>query len=42
MAAVKKLTVSGAEFLIRCGDVGSETILDHLAVIPGGVCMGQQ
>ncbi|HEY8750135.1 MAG TPA: YfcE family phosphodiesterase [Tepidisphaeraceae bacterium] len=30
-AAVKTLTANGAEFLIHCGDVGGEAILDYLA-----------
>jgi putative phosphoesterase len=39
-AAVKKLTANGAKFLIHCGDVGSETILDHLAGIPAAFVWG--
>jgi len=39
-AAVKTLTANGAEFLIHCGDVGSESILDYLAGIPSAFVWG--
>jgi hypothetical protein len=38
--AVRTLTANGAEFLIHCGDVGSETILDCLAGIPSAFVWG--
>src|SRR5438105_2985540 len=39
-AAVKMLEANGAEFLIHCGDVGSEMILDYLAGIPAAFVWG--
>ena len=39
-AAVKTLTANGAEFLVHCGDVGSEAILDHLAGIRAAFVWG--
>ena len=39
-AAVKTLTANGAEFLIHCGDVGSDPILDQLAGIPSAFVWG--
>jgi putative phosphoesterase len=38
--AVRTLTANGAEFLIHCGDVGSETILDYLAGTPSAFVWG--
>lgn len=38
--AVNMLVANGAEFLIHCGDVGSETMLDHLAGIPAAFVWG--
>src|SRR5581483_9050143 len=38
--AVRTLTANGAEFLIHCGDVGSESMLDHLAGIPSAFVWG--
>jgi len=39
-AAVRTLTANGAEFLIHCGDVGSEPVLDCLAGIPSAFVWG--
>jgi putative phosphoesterase len=39
-SAVQTLTANGAQFLIHCGDVGSETILDLLAGIPSAFVWG--
>jgi uncharacterized protein len=38
--AVKLLRGGGAGFLIHCGDVGSETMLDYLAGIPSAFVWG--
>lgn len=38
--AVKLLRQEGAEFLIHCGDVGSEPMLDYLAGIPSAFVWG--
>ena len=38
--AVRALREHGAEFLIHCGDVGGEHILDHLAGIPSAFVFG--
>lgn len=38
--AVRTLTANGAEFLIHCGDVGTEPILDHLAGAPSAFVWG--
>ena len=40
MAAVQLLVRGGAQFLIHCGDVGSEPILDHLAGVPAAFVFG--
>jgi putative phosphoesterase len=39
-AGVKRLAANGAEFLIHCGDVGSEIVLDHLAGVPAAFVWG--
>jgi putative phosphoesterase len=39
-AAVKTLSANGAEFLIHCGDLGSESILDYLAGLPAAFVWG--
>lgn len=39
-AAVKLLVNNGAEFLIHCGDVGSEAVLDQLAGHPSVFVFG--
>ena len=39
-AAVELLRGRGAEFLIHCGDVGSNEVLDALAGVPAGFVFG--
>lgn len=39
-AAVRLLRDGGAEFLVHCGDVGSQMMLDHLAGIPAAFVWG--
>ena len=39
-AAVEVLRSSGARFIIHCGDVGSEHILDYLAGLPSAFVWG--
>ena len=39
-AAVELLRQNGSEFLIHCGDVGSERILDYLAGLPAAFVWG--
>ena len=39
-AAVRLLQDRGAEFLIHCGDLGSEHVLDYLAVVPSAFVWG--
>jgi putative phosphoesterase len=39
-AAVQRLLANGAEFLIQCGDVGSERVLDHLAGVSAAFVWG--
>ena len=38
--AVRTLTANGAEYLIHCGDVGDENILDYLAGTPSAFVWG--
>ena len=38
--AVRTLTANGAEYLVHCGDVGAETILDYLAGTPAAFVWG--
>ena len=40
MLAVRALREAGAAFVIHCGDVGSERVLDHLAGIPSAFIFG--
>jgi len=39
-AAVQLLRGHGAQFYIHCGDVGGETVLDHLAGLPAAFIWG--
>ena len=39
-AAMEILRRQGAEFFIHCGDVGSESVLDHLAGVPSAFVFG--
>ena len=39
-AAMKLLRAGGAEFFVHCGDVGSESVLDHLAGVPSAFVFG--
>jgi uncharacterized protein len=39
-AGIASLRAAGAEFLVHCGDVGGERVLDLLAGIPGAVVWG--
>ena len=40
-AAIALLQENKAEFFIHCGDVGEESMLDHLAGLPLGFHLGQ-
>ena len=40
LLAVRALRGAGAEFLIHCGDVGSQDVLDHLAGVPSAFVFG--